>query len=155
MQNLPTIVSTLISLLAVIGWWKLFSKANIAGWKALIPFYNDYIRFKIAGKVKMYVPYLVLSLIKAVLSVVSIVVFTGNLIELFAAGTFDGTGIEMKLISWGLTFVLLFFEIYRGRYIAFNFGKSGLFGVGIGLLPIVFVTILAFGKSEYQIKEYI
>ena len=34
-------------LLAAIGSWKVFKKCGEAGWKAFIPFYNKYIRFKL------------------------------------------------------------------------------------------------------------
>lgn len=37
-----------IFVLVAISHWKLFKKANIDGWKALIPIYSDWIRFKIA-----------------------------------------------------------------------------------------------------------
>ena len=29
------------------------------------------------------------------------------------------------------------------------------FGIGLGLIPIVFAPMLAFGKAEFQEKEYI
>ncbi len=34
----------------VISWWKIFEKAGIEGWKALIPFYNMWILTEIAGR---------------------------------------------------------------------------------------------------------
>jgi hypothetical protein len=37
-------------LLAIIGMWRVFSKAGEAGWKAIIPIYNIYILLKIIGK---------------------------------------------------------------------------------------------------------
>jgi hypothetical protein len=36
--------------IAVVAMWKLFVKAGEAGWKALIPFYNTYTMFRIAGR---------------------------------------------------------------------------------------------------------
>lgn len=38
----------LLLVLQIVGMWKLFEKANYAGWKSLIPFYNAYILFEIA-----------------------------------------------------------------------------------------------------------
>jgi len=32
------------------AWWKMFEKAGIEGWKALIPFYNMWILAEIAGR---------------------------------------------------------------------------------------------------------
>lgn len=36
--------------LIIVAQWKMFEKAGEAGWKALIPFYNLYILFQIAGR---------------------------------------------------------------------------------------------------------
>jgi len=64
--------TTLIIILAVIGvlfllmvlsWWKIFSKANQAGWKSLIPFLNLFVLTKILNKpVWWIVIYLVIPL---------------------------------------------------------------------------------------------
>lgn len=40
-------IAAVLSLLMLIGMWKIFSKAGIAGWKVLIPFYNTYLVFKL------------------------------------------------------------------------------------------------------------
>ena len=44
------IVVIVLTVIAVIGMWKMYVKAGYAGWKAIIPFYNIYILLKIAGK---------------------------------------------------------------------------------------------------------
>ncbi len=36
--------------LAIVTMWKVFEKAGEAGWKALVPFYNSYVLFQIAGR---------------------------------------------------------------------------------------------------------
>lgn len=38
-----------IALLMVVSNWKLLKKANLPGWGVLIPFYNVYLFFKLAG----------------------------------------------------------------------------------------------------------
>lgn len=40
---LPLIVRTIICL------WRMFQKAGLPGWGAIVPFYNIYLRFKMAG----------------------------------------------------------------------------------------------------------
>jgi len=41
----------LVAVVAVIaGWWKMFEKAGEAGWKSLIPLYNTWLYFRIAGR---------------------------------------------------------------------------------------------------------
>lgn len=37
-------------IVAVVAMWKIFSKAGEAGWKALVPFYNTYTLFRLAGR---------------------------------------------------------------------------------------------------------
>jgi hypothetical protein len=39
-----------VVVLAIVAMWKIFVKAGEAGWKSLIPFYNTYIMFKLAGR---------------------------------------------------------------------------------------------------------
>lgn len=41
-----------------IGYWKLFEKANVEGWKSLIPIYSEYWLIKIIGKPVWWVLYL-------------------------------------------------------------------------------------------------
>lgn len=43
--NMIVITTLICWILAVVGKWKVFEKAGIAGWKALIPIYNDYVLF--------------------------------------------------------------------------------------------------------------
>lgn len=40
----------LLFLLTVVAYWKIYAKADVAGWKALVPFYNLYILLKIVGR---------------------------------------------------------------------------------------------------------
>ena len=39
-----------ISIIAIIALWRIFSKAGEAGWKAIIPIYNYYVLLKIVGR---------------------------------------------------------------------------------------------------------
>ncbi len=36
--------------LLVVSMWKIFEKAGEEGWKAIVPFYNSYTLFRIAGR---------------------------------------------------------------------------------------------------------
>lgn len=42
------IVIAVIAILSIIALWKIFQKADIAGWKSIIPLYNNYCLCKIA-----------------------------------------------------------------------------------------------------------
>ncbi|MBR3220305.1 hypothetical protein IKF76_00340 [Candidatus Saccharibacteria bacterium] len=42
------VVLSIIAIITAVGNWFLFKKAGQPGWKALIPFYNNYVLFQIA-----------------------------------------------------------------------------------------------------------
>lgn len=42
-----TVISVIIIVMIVAAEWGIFTKAGIEGWKAIIPFYNSYIFYKI------------------------------------------------------------------------------------------------------------
>lgn len=155
MQFIITIFSYISWILTAACWWRIFLKANTAGWKALIPFYCDYTRFKIAGQKSWYWGYLMLIIAKHLFSLAAIFMLIENVVSFLADGTFNASGIEMKANGWGVAIILAIFDMFIGRCIARKFAKSDAFGVGLGLLPIVFAPILAFGKAEWQEKEYI
>ncbi len=49
-MSTSTIVTSCILLVwTIICRWKMFQKAGLPGWGAIIPFYNIYLRFKMAG----------------------------------------------------------------------------------------------------------
>lgn len=155
MELIITLLPYITWIFTAVCWWRVFSKANIAGWKAIIPFYCDYNRFKLAGNKNWYFPYLLFTIGKQLYSIAAMILLFGNVIEFLQDGTFNASGIETKATSWLLTLIIIMFDIYIGRRIAKKFGKTDMFGIGLGLIPIIFVPVLAFGKAEYQDKEWI
>jgi Family of unknown function (DUF5684) len=67
-------VGLVLALIAIIAWWKVFTKAGYPGWACLIPIYNLYILIKIAGKPGWWI---VLFLIPVVNFVIAIIVHIG------------------------------------------------------------------------------
>lgn len=43
------IIVLAVAALMVVSYWRIFTKAGEEGWKAIIPFYNNYIMCKISG----------------------------------------------------------------------------------------------------------
>lgn len=41
------IIAIIVSIISIIALWKIFSKAGEPGWAAIVPFYNNYVLFKI------------------------------------------------------------------------------------------------------------
>ena len=48
---------TIVILLPIVGWWRIFTKAGYQGWKILIPFYNIYIFTKIIKRPYYWIYY--------------------------------------------------------------------------------------------------
>lgn len=44
-----TLVSLVFAVLMIVAMWKIFQKAGEAGWASIIPFYNTFVLFRIAG----------------------------------------------------------------------------------------------------------
>lgn len=69
--SLPFIlVSLVIGLLTLIALWRLFQKAGEHGWAAIIPFYNTYVEFRVAG----FNPWLFLLLLIPVVNVIMLII---------------------------------------------------------------------------------
>lgn len=60
MQN---IVSLIIGIIGIVCMWVLFQKAGEKGWKAIIPFYNAYVAYKLFWKKSMFWVTLVIALL--------------------------------------------------------------------------------------------
>lgn len=76
-------------LLMIAAQWKIFEKAGVAGWKCLIPIYNMYVLFLIAGKPGWW-------LILMLVPIVSVVVYLLAMLSLagrFSKGPVYGVGL--------------------------------------------------------------
>ena len=137
-QILSSIITLTIGILSIIALWKIFVKAGEKGWKALIPFYNVYILFKICWETRYFWTYLILAFVIGILSVA---------VEAVPEDS-----------AWALIFtiallVALGFLVYYAIMLDVNlskaFGHGGGFAVGLIFLSFIFELILAFGDSKY------
>ncbi len=147
-------VKILMWIFTAICWWKIFEKAGIKGWKAIIPFYGDYVRFDMADKKWWYFPFLLLSLAE---SIVGWIYSSLYAIEI-ADSMIDMINIDSDLtfFFWASMFlsILVFaMSVYVGIIIAAKFGKNKVFGAGLGIIPIVFAPIIAFDKSVVYLDK--
>ena len=118
--------------LLIIAMWKIFTKAGEKGWKSIIPIYNVYIYFKIAG-VKNYFWILFCAIII-------------EYIVIAAAGQNSAVAGIVTIIYVILALVL---DILHSVKLSKAFGHGGGYAVGLILLPNIFTLILGFGKDEY------
>ena len=141
--------SLAINVLTIVAMWFLFSKAGEPGWGAIVPFYKDYLLFKISGKKNLFWGYLICYLIE----VVAMFAMIFSMVAIFA--TMYGSGGNAALVVFivsiiaviGLSIALLVFRIMQCIGLVKEFHISMGYAVGLILVPVVFYCILAFNKN--------
>ena len=124
--------------LTTIVFGKIFEKAKIAWWWALIPLANAYVFLKMVKLRFLFwlslVPFLYLPLT---------VYFAMN-----------GVFWLSKVVTWLLGLAVIISGIIYIFILPFRvakmFGKGFWFGLGLLFLPVIFYPILAFGNAQYQ-----
>ena len=148
-----------VVVLTIVAKWKVFRKAGEPGWAAIIPFYNTYTQYKIAGKKKLFIPVLAISIGTVIIS------FFGTILLIIKAFTLapDSEGVINNSSAGGFIALILLFvflimscaiaitiiEIIVDLNFAKAFGQHPAFGIGLALLPAVFWMILAFSNMQY------
>jgi hypothetical protein len=116
------LIGLVFAVLVVAAYWKIFTKAGEAGWKAIIPIYNTIVMLKIVGRPVWWILLLLVPLV----NIVVLIVVTNDLSKSF------GHGMGMTL---GLLFLSFIF------YPVLGFGGSEYQGpagakVHVGGLPV-------------------
>ncbi len=117
--------------LNIIATWKIFTKAGEPGWKCLIPFYNQYILYKLTWNTTIFWVWLVMVL------AASILVNFGSSIAWL------GTICNLGVMVIGIT------GLYK---LSKAFGHGVGFTLGLMFLNPIFMMILGFGSDQYQGK---
>lgn len=117
-------------IIRAIGYWKAFQKAGEPGWKAIIPFYNTYTRYKLTWDAKMFWISLALAAAECVLPNTN-----GSIASL-----------ARLVVSVGL--LVIYIKGFHKTAKAFGHGAG--FTVGLLLLEPVFALILGLGNSRYE-----
>ncbi len=130
-------------ILLIVSYWKLYNKAGEKGWKAIIPFYNEYIRYKITWKPSMFWVLLATGVISGVLA---------NLVD---QGQITGVAATVcVLIALALCIAFVVVNIISEVKLAKAYGKGVGFAVVLILTSFIALDwipmlVLAFGKSKY------
>lgn len=130
--NIVFSVFALNSLLELIGSYKMFRKAGEKGWKSIIPFLNDYTRFKLYWNPKMYWIFL------AAMVLSGLYVADNNLVNFIS-------------IAASITVIVFIFRMRLGM--ARSHGKNVGMAILLTILPGLGSMILGFDKSEYTKPE--
>ena len=133
------VVSLVLGLLMIIALWKIFKKSGNAGWKVLIPVYNEYMIFKISWKKKYF-------------WVMLLIAFISGLVSGFAPYLPEYAPVLM-IVQGVLGLVALVIALKLEFKLAKAFGKGTGFGIGLILLPWIFYPILGFGKAKFRRRK--
>ena len=127
-------VGLIYIILIIIADWKIFTKAGEAGWKALIPIYNQYILCRI-----MHVNFWTYYFAPTV--AVSII------------GAIFGQESNAYVILNSALFIYI--TILTGIKLGAAFAKSTAFKIGLCIPAVsnIFMLILGFGSSKYALGK--
>lgn len=83
------LVSMVVLVLAIVACWKIYTKAGEPGWASLVPFYSNYVLFKIVfGK-----GWLFLLLFIPIVNAIMIIILIFKLAQVFGHGVGFGFGL--------------------------------------------------------------
>ncbi len=153
-------VSLAVSILIIIARWKIFVKAHEPGWAAIIPYYNQYVLYKISGKKKLFWAVLGISIGVAVIYIgfiVYLVVCAFDNASTYSYGEALG-GILVAVFLWAgiilaCSIAVFILHIFQCIGLAKNFGLSGGYAAGLILVPAVFYCIIAFSKNIQYVGD--
>ena len=118
----------------IIAYWKMFTKAGVPGWKSIIPFYNQYIMYKLTWKTSWFWISLIVAVVYGVFTSLN-QSFPDNM--LYAV---------LLLISAVIALVITIISYHK---ISKAYGHGAGYTVGMLFLWPIFVLILGYGKSQY------
>ena len=153
------LVSFALFVLMIVALWRIFDKAGEHGWASLIPFYKDYVLYKVSGKKNLFWGFLICSILSigavAAFAVLFFVIAVGVLNSALYYDPSDDVLMTygFVVIVAGLVLVVcgilcLVFRAMQCAGLAKSFGVSGGYAVGLFFLPHIFYSILAFSKDK-------
>ncbi len=153
---LSSLISLAFAILSIVGLWKVFTKAGEQGWKSLIPIYNSYILFKIAGK--KFTAYLILSIVCVIAYLVVMFGSVGTMMGAMSAagggdsGLMAGMGILTLVASLVMLVTAICILVITAKLcgaLSRSFGHGGGFAAGLFFLAPIFYIILGFNQDQY------
>ena len=158
-------INLAVMVLTIIASWIMYAKAGEPGWAAIVPFYSSYVRFKIAGKKKLFWGYLVASIASiagCILLMYEIIasglsVMTSDYMGSYYDSTYgyagSRIGAHMGMLIFAVILIIaamivaLVMSILCCVGLSHAFGKGAGFACGLIFLNVIFVCIIAFNKK--------
>lgn len=118
-------------ILMIVSMWVIFGKTGEEGWKAIIPFYNNYTLYKIVWDTKFFY------------------ISLGLMLGMFVCSIGASYSAMFMLLYYICFLASMVIGILCEHKLSLSFGHGAGFTVGLVLLGIVFYPMLAFGRSSY------
>ena len=135
--EIAAVLSFLYYVFFTIAEWRIFRKAGEKGWKALIPFYNIFVSHHLIGMSHIWF------ILDIIFWVVEIFIDIFKFMPPWAEEIFFAVVIIVTIVS----------EIIHIMKLCYCYTKSERFGIGLFICPPLFMMILAFDKSEYNLPR--
>lgn len=152
------VIGVVFFVLTVIALWKIFVKAGEKGWKAIIPFYNLYVLFKLVWRPLFFWLCLVLTVVYSVLNVVlqtNFMIVSRGTQTIVPSAMANPVFWILTIATFAIIIVLIVWSIKYMHYLSKAFGHGAGWTVGLVFLFNIFLLMLGFGKSEYKGNQYL
>lgn len=141
-----------VSLIRIIGRWKMFTKAGKRGFATLIPLYSEWTFFSIGtGNGFTGLILTMLGMIQVCVWYIMMVLLEMPLLESIQAG--DKMVYIFLSVEFAIGVIVAICTIINNFKVAKNFGKGKGTGFGLTIFPIIFCLILGVGSAEYINKD--
>lgn len=134
-------ISLALCIVMIIALWKIYKKAGEHGWACLVPFYNNYVFYRMTwGNGWMFL-----------LPVALAFGYTFSLLFLIFSGLAGEAilSLIMTLLAIGCGIASIVINIVTLHKLSKSFGHGVGFTLGLLFLSVIFYIILGFGSSQY------
>ena len=170
-DGFKSFINLAVMVLTIVASWIMYAKAGEHGWAAIVPFYSSYVKFRIAGKQKLFWGYLVASIASiagCILLMYEIIasglsVMTSSYMGSYYDSTYGYAGNRIGAHMGMLIFALILIIVAMIAALVMNilccvglshaFGKGAGFACGLIFLNVIFVCIIAFNKNIVYVGD--
>ncbi len=135
---LYSVISIAWYILMMIGLYKMFTKAGVAGWKAIVPIYNFYILFQISWKKSMF-------------WILALMVIGGSFFYTLSITTMN---VMFMYLAWLFVIIAAVMKAVLAYNVSLAYGHGLGYFLGLYLFDSIFIMILGFGSSRYVGNRY-
>ena len=170
-DGFKSFINLAVMVLTIVASWIMYAKAGEPGWAAIVPFYSSYVRFKIAGKKKLFWGYLVatIGIIVGCIILMYEIIASGLSVmtSSYMGSYYDSTygyagsriGAHMGMLIFAVILIIgamiaaLVMNILCCVGLAHAFGKGAGFACGLIFLNVIFICIIAFNKNIVYVGD--